>query len=818
MHSAQRTPGDRCPTAQSTSHGRDEFEVAFRAVLLRWPRPDEIIPLRTILRTPAAVHAHLERGFEAREVVQPLAERLQRLAIEWQFTRMDLDQLCEAVERTRHLAGGDQAVRTGLRSGAIVRHLAFRPINLEVDVTNQCNLRCVMCPHSTPEYYLRSKAQMPVERFAELAAELFGVCHRLSLSYGTEPLLHRDFAELMKIACSHGVPRTYVNTNGLLLREDLVETMIDVGFGALCVSIDAATRETYERIRRGGNWTRLMANLRMVQRVRERRASERPEVQLAFVLRRDNVHELPAFIDLAADIGASGVVAMHMIPFAGLEDAGDTAFVVQEATNAALSAAAERATARGIRLVAPLAFQAVGARGPAAPRDTDAPRRRFDMNAPEGWARDRYCTFPWNFAAIDAHGNVLPCGWWYGEPPLGNIYRATFREIWHGAAYSQLRDELQRRRQRRACTTCPAAGMGNPDDPAAFAERGPAPSVHGIPLHYFEAMANDGERLTVRGWMLWPDGPAERLLLRNRAGEQVVLEQVRRPDLAAALPWIPGADGGGFHASVPLQQLDDGPLWSATIVGMRAGSRLGAVPFHYLAAHPDAPVPPPNLMEAVTLSTDHGFFTATGASTTGHLLKTAAAYLPLVGIRRWLDWGCGCGRQTRFLLQHLPSAEGHGADVDGMHLDWLRQHLPRGCFTQIEPAPPTPYEAESFDLVVANTVFTHMRIADQVAWTGELRRLLAPGGVLLATFHGAAAAAMARLPQIDATLQRDGYFDGLDRPEYPDHGPGSYFRATYQTADHVRSTWGRCFRVLEHQPGAIHGMQDLWVFAAPARE
>jgi SAM-dependent methyltransferase len=104
--------------------------------------------------------------------------------------------------------------------------------------------------------------------------------------------------------------------------------------------------------------------------------------------------------------------------------------------------------------------------------------------------------------------------------------------------------------------------------------------------------------------------------------------------------------------------------------------------------------------------------------------------------KRVLDFGCGSAR----VLRHFAAEAGRGAfwgcDIDQASIDWDRANLsPPFHFFQNGIAPPLPRAAGSFDLIWAMSVFTH--IGDQWGdWLAEMHRLLAPEGILIASFLG----------------------------------------------------------------------------------
>jgi len=116
-----------------------------------------------------------------------------------------------------------------------------------------------------------------------------------------------------------------------------------------------------------------------------------------------------------------------------------------------------------------------------------------------------------------------------------------------------------------------------------------------------------------------------------------------------------------------------------------------------------------------------------------------AGIAPVAGMKV-LDFGCGCGRILRWLLDDYPGVEFHGVDTDPDAVRWCESHLPGGHFSAGSPEPPLPYPDAYFRAVYAFSVFTHLDAVFQDLWLKELKRILNPDGVLLITVHGAAAA------------------------------------------------------------------------------
>lgn len=100
-----------------------------------------------------------------------------------------------------------------------------------------------------------------------------------------------------------------------------------------------------------------------------------------------------------------------------------------------------------------------------------------------------------------------------------------------------------------------------------------------------------------------------------------------------------------------------------------------------------------------------------------------------------LDFGCGCGRVAR----HWATVEGpeiHGCDYNPDLVAWCDGNLPFLRAARNELDPPSPYEEQSFDLIYALSVLSHLSEPLQDAWVAEFRRLLRPGGLLIVSVLG----------------------------------------------------------------------------------
>ncbi len=223
-------------------------------------------------------------------------------------------------------------------------------------------------------------------------------------------------------------------------------------------------------------------------------------------------------------------------------------------------------------------------------------------------------------------------------------------------------------------------------------------------------------------------------------------------------------------------------------------------------------VPPGYLRMLVAGTTSVDDFLDGGREAAKHIRATfAEAGTDLDECDAVLDFGCGCGRVARWWPSDVRT-EWHGCDINPRLVGWCAGALPsvRASVNPLEP--PTTYRSQRFDAIYAISVFTHWPEPLQHAWMRELTRMLVPGGRLLFTTHGEAAARRTLLDDERARFDRGEFVVRFDED------PGSNLCSAFHPVDWTRGTLAADLSVLVHRPGGLPGLgdQDVWVVATPA--
>ncbi len=186
------------------------------------------------------------------------------------------------------------------------------PLELQLGITNRCNLDCSFCPHRKS---LKKKGEMPLELLESLLEQAAPSVDTVDLSFDGEPFLHPRWPECVEACRRRGV-NAMLETNALMMDESLAREVLAAGLGSITFSIDAATGETYRRLKPGGDFDRAVINTERFLKLAAGRR-DRPYIQIQFVRTQENVHEAAAFLKRWRGRGADAVHIKPMLNFAG---------------------------------------------------------------------------------------------------------------------------------------------------------------------------------------------------------------------------------------------------------------------------------------------------------------------------------------------------------------------------------------------------------------------------------------------------------------------------------------------------------------------
>ena len=173
---------------------------------------------------------------------------------------------------------------------------------LQVEPAIACNLDCVMCPWREITKNPKHRGLMSKDVWGAIRPHLPQV-RSIDFTGGGEPLLQPKLADWIVESKEAGCQTGFLS-NGLLLKRELLERIIQAGHDWICISMDGATADMYEKIRVGSNFKRVCENVSNIAALRKGKV---PKTMINFVLMDINHHQVEEIVRMAAKLGVDQV-------------------------------------------------------------------------------------------------------------------------------------------------------------------------------------------------------------------------------------------------------------------------------------------------------------------------------------------------------------------------------------------------------------------------------------------------------------------------------------------------------------------------------
>jgi MoaA/NifB/PqqE/SkfB family radical SAM enzyme len=201
-------------------------------------------------------------------------------------------------------------------------HADSLPCELYLEVTNYCNSRCLSCP-LTYDHFLPAepKHHLVWAEFRRIVDQLPQIDRAVLHGIG-EPLLNPDLPRFIAHLKERGA-RVLFNTNAILLDEARANAVSAAGLDEIRVSLDAVTPDLYAQLRGVDKLPQVVRNLKAF--VKRHGGRGRPRLSLWLVGLQANLHQVPDFVRLGAEIGVPEVYLQRLVYFGDGEGVVHTA-------------------------------------------------------------------------------------------------------------------------------------------------------------------------------------------------------------------------------------------------------------------------------------------------------------------------------------------------------------------------------------------------------------------------------------------------------------------------------------------------------------
>ncbi len=269
------------------------------------------------------------------------------------------------------------------------------PITVSIELINKCNLKCVMC---YTDHHQKPMKSMTLDTVDKIMKE----CHdehipSVIVGLGSEMMMYKDINEAMELVKKHGIMDVFFGSNGVLMNDKIIETLVLNQVSRVELSLDSATPETYQKIRSFDMLKRVETNIEKLIACKKKYNSVLPIIRLCFVVQDKNKHEVEAFIEKWQD-KVDYLDFQRCIDFTNVD-------------------------------------------------------KEVDIDPAE--LKDKFCSYPFYSLNVYSSGDVSPCCTFYGKDLIiGNIHEKTLQEIWDGPEIKVIREQIRNKQFNKTCAKC----------------------------------------------------------------------------------------------------------------------------------------------------------------------------------------------------------------------------------------------------------------------------------------------------------------------------------------------------------------------------
>jgi len=195
-----------------------------------------------------------------------------------------------------------------LKSGLLLKDATSTNLkHLRLAIDDSCNLKCPSCRKGMIFHTEGSAFNLGIRLADRINDWLYYYKHPIQVHIGSDgdPFASHVYRHFMEQTPVRDNIKYSILTNGLMFKEfhtrvpDVVNNLQELG-----ISIDGASKETYEKLRLGGKWEKIIESLECISELKKKHTFR---FILHFVVQKDNYHEMEKIIELGEYYGADRV-------------------------------------------------------------------------------------------------------------------------------------------------------------------------------------------------------------------------------------------------------------------------------------------------------------------------------------------------------------------------------------------------------------------------------------------------------------------------------------------------------------------------------
>lgn len=268
--------------------------------------------------------------------------------------------------------------------------LDYPPLDIYIELTNHCNLRCTMCPN--PTQMKRKRGFMDKNLYRDILHQIYKKVKYLRLFLFGEATIHPQFIDFLQYARNMDFS-ILVDSTLYGIDKELLKAFVDLGLNHLRISLDATNRSTYQQIKGRDGWDQINESLNFLISYKQKKNATYPYIILQCIKMGKNSTDAEQFEEYYKNTGANRI---ELVNYINLK---------------------ERIREKSIH----------------------------QTNTIETGNLSNLCYQPWRHLAITWSGQVTPCCQDYDcLMEVGKISDSSIFDIWNGQLMKQIRKDRKK--------------------------------------------------------------------------------------------------------------------------------------------------------------------------------------------------------------------------------------------------------------------------------------------------------------------------------------------------------------------------------------
>ncbi len=314
--------------------------------------------------------------------------------------------------------GGEVAVLNTLIATTRLSLLAPYPFKIEVEHTTICNKKCIICEHTS---WKEKSERLTLEQLKQIV-EQFPKLKWINITGEGDNFLNPDFLKIIEYLRAKNISVNFVDEFDFI-DADNARKLIELGVNNIWISMDGATKETYEKIKVGCSFAGAINNIKTLLRLKKELDSPFPTLCFRFIVNKLNYQEMPKMVELVHSLGNLGEGSR--LEFAGLLTFKEIEHLyLPEVPKEVVESVKEKAKKLGVKV-------------------------SFSHFQKSELPSINKCT-AWMEPYIMMGGYVMPCCAvlmsnkrdFLRKYAFGNIFEKPFKEIWYSERYKKFRETI----------------------------------------------------------------------------------------------------------------------------------------------------------------------------------------------------------------------------------------------------------------------------------------------------------------------------------------------------------------------------------------